>query len=304
MPRLSILTPAYDRADTLPRLHESLLEQDYADFEWVLVDDGSSDGTGELVRGWAEESPFPIRYSWQENQGKHVAVNRCVELAAGELCALIDSDDTYTPGALSEMVGVWDSIPAAARDGFANVEGLRTDFDGNPVGDRFPADVFDSDTFEIEALHGVRGDTVGMYRTDVLRRFPFPDDLGWHVTPSLIWNRIAARYRTRFVNRVWSLTGYAGGGLSDRETELRLRYPEAQLVYWDEYAAMPRRMTPRNRLRANANRCRYALHSRRFAIAAPWRSPTPLWALAALPAGSLLFLRDLWRSRRPGGAGR
>lgn len=294
---VSVLTPAYQRADTLPRLYESLRGQTFGDFEWVLVDDGSSDGTAELVENWRREAPFPIAYHWQENAGKHVAVNRGVELAGGEYCALIDSDDWYTPEALEEMVACWRGIPAARRDRFANVEGLRVDTDGNLVGERFPADVFDSDTFEVEALHGIHGDTIGMYRREVLSEYPFPEDLGWHITPSLVWNRIAACYETRFSNRIWSYTDYQSGGLSARDTELRLRFPQAQLAYWREVAAMPRRMTRSVRYRANANRIRYLLLTGAGPGSLLVDTPTRAWAAAALPAGAVLYLRDRRRMR-------
>lgn len=299
-PLISVVTPTYERAATLPRLYESLLRQLPVDFEWVVVDDGSDDGTGELLRGWEGEAPFPIRCSRQPNQGKHAAVNRGVERARGRFCAVMDSDDWYAPEALARMVACWESIPAERRDEFANVEGLCAGPDGELLGDRFPADVFDSDAFEIEFLHGVEGDKVGMYRRDVLAAFPFPEDLGWHVRPGLVWNRIAARFSSRYVNEVWGHKEYLAGGLTERGDELRLRLTAAQLAYWSEFAAMPRRMTPRSRLRANANMLRYALAERRSLRGAIGASPTPAWALAAAPAGLLLRLRDRRRARGKG----
>jgi glycosyltransferase involved in cell wall biosynthesis len=296
-PRLSVVTPTYERATTLPRLYESLLRQGAEGFEWIVVDDGSEDGSGELVRGWATEAPFAVEYRRQENSGKHTAVNRGVELARGEFCAVMDSDDWYAPRALERMLACWDSIPAGRRDGFANVEGLCAGLDGEPLGDRFPAAVFDSDAFEVEFLHGVRGDTVGMYRRDVLREFPFPEDLGWHVRPGLVWNRIAARYSTRFVDEVWAHKEYLPGGLTDRGADLRLRLTAAQLAYWSEFAAMPRRMTRRNRLRANANSARYSRWEGISLRRAVTDSRRRGWALAGVPFGLLLYLRDRCRVR-------
>ena len=296
-PRISVITSTYQRAAELPKLYESLLAQTYGNFEWVLIDDGSSDGTGELVRGWTREAPFPLTYDWQENRGKHAAVNNAVRRARGEFCALIDSDDWYLPEALERMVAEWEAIPMEQRAEFANVEGLRVDGSGELVGDRFPADVFDSNAFELRALHGVHGDTIGMYRRDVLSRYPFPENLGWHVTPALVWNRIAARHRSRFVNEIWAGTGYEAGGLSTRETELRLRFPEAQLLYWSEFAAMPRPMRRLQRLRANANCIRYSLLTGTGLRAGVAASPTRPWVFLATLAGVLLYLRD-WLHRR------
>lgn len=294
---ISVVTPTYERAATLPRLYESLLAQTMRDFEWVVVDDGSSDETGELVRGWQHEAPFRIVYDWQPNAGKHAAVNRGVAQATGGFCAVMDSDDWYVPAALERMLHHWNAIPADRRAGFANVEGLCADPDGALVGDRFPAEVFDSTTFEIEVVHGVGGDKIGMYRRDVLLEHPFPEDMGWHVTPALVWNRIAARYRSRFVDEVWAYKEYLAEGLTGRETELRLRFAAAQLVYWREFAAMPRPMPVRARVRANANYVRYSLWER-----VPLREQlrrSPAWALtvATWPLGALLHARDRRRAR-------
>lgn len=295
---ISVVTPTYDRAATLPRLYESLRAQTAQDFEWVVVDDGSSDGTGELVERWAAEAPFPIVYRWQPNEGKHAAVNRGVEHACGELCAVMDSDDWYAPAALERMVHHWEAIPAARRGEFANVEGLCADPDGAVIGDRFPAEVFDSNAFEVAVRHRVKGDKVGMYRRDVLMSYPFPEDIGWHVTPAIVWNRIAARYSGRFVSEVWGYKEYLASGLTGRETELRLRYAEAQLVYWREFAGMPRPMPLKARMRAHANYVRYSLLLRHGPRRLVGDSPDRRWTLSAVPFGVGVWLRD---RLRPGG---
>jgi glycosyltransferase involved in cell wall biosynthesis len=299
-PAISVITATYQRADTLPRLYRSLAEQSFGDFEWVVVDDGSSDGTGELVREWERQAPFPVRYLWQPNAGKHAAFNRCVEQARGRFCALIDSDDWYMPEGLAGMHECWESIPAERRQEFANVEGLRVDADGELVGDRFPEDVFDSNVFELAVVHRVRGDTIGMYRRDVLREFPFPEDLGWHVSPDLVWNRIAAHYSTRFANRIWAYTDYQEGGLSARVTELRVRHARPQLLYWTEFAAMPRPMPLSAKVRAHANRARYWLLAGRPNGQLTGGAGAG-WALATLPLGVGLYWRDRWRTRGDSG---
>lgn len=298
--RISVLTTAYQRAGTLPRLYRSLAEQTLQDFEWVVVDDGSDDGTRELVDSLREQASFPVVYEWQPNQGKHAAVNRAVELASGEFCAIIDSDDWYKPDGLERMLVAWESIPPPRREGFADVEGVRVDPDDQLVCDTYPEDVFDSDAFELIAWHGVYGDKIGMFRREVLAEFPYPEDAGWHVTPQLVWNRIARRYATRYVNEVWAYTDYRSGGLTDRETELRLRFPQSQLAYWREYAAMPKRMRLRNRIRAHANCVRYWLLEG-LGIGGQLRSsPSRGWTLLAWPAGLLLYLRDRrWLARHP-----
>ncbi|HYH62974.1 MAG TPA: glycosyltransferase family 2 protein [Solirubrobacterales bacterium] len=295
---MSVVTATYQRAGTLPRLWDSLLAQDAVDLEWVVVDDGSTDGTVELIRAWQEEAPFPVIYEWQRNQGKHAAINRGVEAASGEFCAVMDSDDWYVPGALASMLAHWRAIPAGMQDQFASVEGLSAEPGGELVGDRFPQPTFDSNTFEIDAVHGVQGDTMGMYRRDVLLAHPFPEDLGWHISPALVWNRIAARYSTRFVNEIWAYKEYLPEGLSERDTELRLRYAAAQLLYWREFAAMPRPMPLRAKLRAHANYVRYSLVEKKTLREQFEDSPSRRWTALAWVIGALLLTRDRVRVRR------
>jgi glycosyltransferase involved in cell wall biosynthesis len=299
MPLVSVLTATYDRAQTLPRLYDSLRMQTLSDFEWIVIDDGSHDETAGLVAGWAGAAGFPIRYEWQPNRGRHAALNRAVELAAGHFCAIIDSDDWYRPNALERMVATWDSIPADRRGSFANVEGLCEHSDGSPVGTAFPRDVFDSDAFEIVERYGCTGDTKGMYRRDVLAAFPAPTDLGY-VTAALVWNRIAAQYRTRFVNEVWACNGYQAGGMTDHEGELVVGAPHAWRVFWSEYAAMPRRVSLKKRVRAHANYVRHSLNAGTRPRQLVGEAPSKPWLAVAAPLGAALSLRDRRRLRGGG----
>lgn len=84
-PFFTILTPTYNRAGTLHRVYESLCQQTFKDFEWVVVDDGSTDNTHASVLAWQARAAFPIRYVWQNNQHKKTAFNRGVREARGEL---------------------------------------------------------------------------------------------------------------------------------------------------------------------------------------------------------------------------
>jgi glycosyltransferase involved in cell wall biosynthesis len=125
MPTFTVFTPSYQRAKTLPRVYESLQSQTFTDFEWLVIDDGSTDNTRALVAGWQQDARFPIRYLFQKNAGKHVAYNRAARLARGELLVTLDSDDSCLPNALERFYFWWQSIPSAQRDGFAGVTPLK-----------------------------------------------------------------------------------------------------------------------------------------------------------------------------------
>lgn len=200
--RFTVFTPTYNRAHTLPRVYESLKRQTFRDFEWLIVDDGSTDNTRELVEGWQRENPFLIRYFWQENAHKKAAFNRGVQEAHGELFLTLDSDDEALPGALRILNQHWRNIPEAERDRFSAVTGLCIDRAGVVVGSRFPVDVLDSNSLAIRYRYRVKGEKWGFQRTDILRRFPFPEDVQGVVPEGVVWSRIASNYMTRFVNDV------------------------------------------------------------------------------------------------------
>ena len=108
--QFTIFTPTYNRAHTLPRVYESLLAQTFRDFEWLIVDDGSSDDTRELIGTWRQDGKISIQYHYQENQGKHFAHNLALQHARGNLFTVLDSDDECLPGALDLFASQWDEI--------------------------------------------------------------------------------------------------------------------------------------------------------------------------------------------------
>ena len=231
----TVFTPTYNRAATLGRVYESLRRQTFRDFEWLIVDDGSTDGTAELVETWRSTTSFPIRYVWQPNGGKHAALNRGVEMAQGELFLTLDSDDECLPVALERLKYHWDLIPIASRNAFAAVTALCEDQYGRLVGNRFPRDVLDSNSIELVHRHKVRGDKWGFTRTDVLRDYPFPVDRRAKDMPqSLVWDEIARKYSTRYVNEVLLINWKRPRASSTERAEAATRNARA-LARWHLY---------------------------------------------------------------------
>ena len=109
MATLTIFTPTYNRAHTLHLGYEALKKQTCKDFVWLIVDDGSTDNTRELVQGWMNhEKGFKIRYVYQENQGMHGAHNTAYRLIDTELNTCIDSDDYMPDDAVEKIVTFWE----------------------------------------------------------------------------------------------------------------------------------------------------------------------------------------------------
>lgn len=199
-PTFTVFTATYNRARTLPRVYESLSCQTYRDFEWLIVDDGSTDDTAHLVATWRKQSDFPIRYFSQKHEGVSAARNLGVKQARGALFLMLDSDDACVPNALECFKYHWDSIPLARRPGFSAVTALCVDQYGNLVGDEYPNSPTDSDTIESRYRLKVKGEKWGFHRTDVLRRFPFPAGDQLYLPEGLVWHAISREYKTRYVN--------------------------------------------------------------------------------------------------------
>ena len=110
MKTITVITPTYNRCNTLYRVYNSLLSQTYKDFEWLVIDDGSTDDTKELIQGYIEEDKINIRYYYQENRGKHIALNTAMKLVDSEYITVIDSDDEFVSNAFEVFISYWNNI--------------------------------------------------------------------------------------------------------------------------------------------------------------------------------------------------
>ncbi len=215
---ITVFTPTYNRAHTLPRVFDSLRAQTLSDFEWLVVDDGSNDKTPELIDAWSKRADFRVRYFRQEHAGKHIAHNRALREASGYFFACLDSDDSLLSDALENLAHLWQSIPEHDRSSFYGVGGLCCDQKGHIVGDSFPTDPFDADARALTYVHHVGGEKWGFGVTDILRRHPFPEVPGAHFIPEgIVWLSVAKTFKTRWTNKVVR-TYYT----NDRETEATL----------------------------------------------------------------------------------
>ena len=213
MKTVTVFTPTYNREDSLPRLYESLQRQTCFDFEWLIVDDGSTDQTAALVQKYLEEdNAFPIRYYRKENGGKHTAINYGVKEAQGLLFFFMDSDDLLTEQAVERLIA-WERT-IEDRSQFAGVSGNKGDLSGNLLGETFSGRQIDATNLERQALR-ILGDKAEAYYTEVLRQYPFPVFEGERFMPeSIVFDRIgAAGLKIRWVNEVIYLVDQRQDGL-------------------------------------------------------------------------------------------
>lgn len=168
MKTLTVFTPAYNRAHTISRTYNSLLGQTCKDFEWLIIDDGSSDNTQELVEGWIAENKIPIRYIRQENQGMHGAHNTAYRNIHTELNTCIDSDDWMPADAVEKIITFWKQY---GSDKFAGIIGLDQTEDGKVIGTDFPANLKET-TLQGYYAGGGSGDKKLVYRTEIIQQYP------------------------------------------------------------------------------------------------------------------------------------
>lgn len=299
----TVFTATYNRAHLLHRVYDSLVAQTFRDFEWLIVDDGSTDGTSALIEAWRDEADFPIRYYHQKNQGKHVAYNHAVPHAQGRFFLTLDSDDACVPQALERLKRYWDAIPHAEKPRFSAVTVLCMDEEGRIVGDRFPHRITDSDSLELQFRLKVRGEKWGFQRTEVMRDYPFPvpDRKLSHVPEAIVWNRIAREYKTRFVNDPLRIYHTEADHITAPVNIGRNAYSYmlGNLMKLNEHIDYLRH-APIAFLKSAANYVRFSLHVRKNLIdimASVENQPARLLCLAAFPLGCGVYLRDVRRGR-------
>lgn len=225
MPTLTIFTPTYNRAYCLHLGYEALCRQTSKDFVWLIIDDGSTDGTETLVRQWQKEGKVQITYHYQENQGMHGAHNTAYRLINTELNTCIDSDDYMPDDAVEKIVNFWKE---KGNDKVAGIIGLDTNFSGEVIGKRLPEDR-ERTTVARYYAEGGCGDKKMVYRTEVVKRYPpypiFPGEkylsLGW------LYEQIDQDYELLVLNEPLVRVEYQPDGSSMNMLRQYIRNPRS-----------------------------------------------------------------------------
>lgn len=229
----SVFTPTYNRAHTIGDTYEHLCKQTYYDFEWIVVDDGSTDGTEKLIHQWLREDKIRIVYIKQSNGGKHRAFNRAVQIARGKIFICLDSDDYYEEDALTVIASCYEEIKYNRE--IVGFSCLSADGQGNLIGTCFPADKFVCSHYKLYHDYQVKGDKGLIYYTDILKQYPFPEiENEKFVTEALVLNRIARKYKIYCINRILCRVFYRSDGLSGKYAQLCEKNPRGYALYLNE----------------------------------------------------------------------
>lgn len=293
MPTLTIFTPAYNRAHTLGRTYDSLCRQTDKDFLWLIVDDGSTDGTGQLVSGWISEAVIPIRYVYQDNQGMHGAHNTAYRNIDTELNVCIDSDDWMPDDAVEKIIGFWRN---QGSDKYAGMIGLDAFADGTIVGKPFDRTLKHTKLRDYYEKYSGRGDKKIVYRTEVVRNYPdYPVFEGEkYFGLAYKYYLIDKDYDLLTFNDVWAIVEYQQDGSSMGMWKQYWNNPKgfAYLRTFD----MIETSSLKRKLMDNVHYVSHSIRSRNRSFLSD--SPCKMMTILSLLPGICLYLLNRYKVQR------
>lgn len=290
---LTIFTPTFNRASFLPRLYESLKRQTNKNFVWMIINDGSSDNTDEVVQGFIEENTVEIQYIKQKNQGMHGAHNTAYRNCKTVINTCIDDDDIMTENAVELILNKWNSID---RKKYSGIIALDAYFDEEILGSKFEVDFT---TLEDFYLNGGTGDKKLVYRTEVMNQYPeypiFEDEK--YVGLGYKYLLVDQDYELATLNEVVCLVDYQPEGSSNNMWRQYYKNPKGFAFLRKEQMRISK-----SQKRIAMDAAHYVAHSIR---AKNWyflsESPKKIITLLSIPVGVGLYLYTLYRNKKQGG---
>lgn len=286
---ITVFTPSFNRASLLPRLYDSLLKQTTGQFEWVIVDDGSTDETARVVNSMISENKLPIIFHTKVNEGKHLAINKGVELANGNLFFIVDSDDFLTEDAIDLILKSYPSV--IDNPELAGISFRRGTSETEFIGTQDTFSDFTANYNDFRYRLGYTGDMAEVYKTEILRRNPFPKFEGEKFCPeSLVWQRISTKYQMLWTSKIIYICEYQAGGLSDRIFEIRKKSPIATTLCYSELAkaSVPFSI----KVRAAINYWRFAKFLKGYTFYQKWKAIPGYLSILGLPLSKIFLIKD------------
>ena len=223
---ITVLTPTFNRGGgSLNNLYQSLQKQTIKDFEWLLVDDGSTDDTKNIAEEMRKKAEFPMRYIYKENGGKHTALNVGVKQITSELTFIVDSDDTLVPDAIETILQYHKKYKE--RKDLCGYSFLRRFPDGNINGKPFEPDEKVGTYIECRInADDTQADKAEVFYTRCLKEFPFPEYRNEKfLGEDLVWIRMAMKYQMVHINRAIYVGNYLEDGLTKNRRKNNIRSP-------------------------------------------------------------------------------
>lgn len=291
MKSITVFTPTFNRAKTLERTYQSLCRQTCDDFEWLIIDDGSTDNTKSVVDGWIKENQILIRYIYQENRGYCEARETAYKIISTELHVCIDSDDWMPDDAIEKILKLWKE---KGCDKYAGIIGLDAYEDGTIIGN-VPENLTESTMRDYYEVYGGSGDRKQVYRTDVINRYP--------QTPKFKGERfMSAAYKYLLIdedysllvsNDIYSYVEYQIDGLSSNEWNNRWKNPRSFACTF----SLGMRQTKSTKIALNSTLHYIACSVRAKNLYFIQESPKKLLTIVSLPVGVLLFFYYWYKTK-------
>lgn len=293
-PTLTVFTPTYNRAHTLPRTYESLCRQNCKDFVWLIIDDGSTDNTENLIKTWQEvDNGFEIMYRYKENGGMHTAHNIAYRLIDTELNICIDSDDKMPDEAVMLIINFWKD---KGSDNVAGLIGLDADFEGNLCGNYLPELSEKLTLDELEAVYKIFGDKKLVYRTKIIKSVPeYPEFPGEKLVPlSYKYILVDQKYPLLIFNKILCNVEYQTDGSSNTIFKQYLQSPNGFMEMRKIQMIYSRSFKRRFKACIHYVSSSIVLKNRCFLI----ESPKKIMTFCSIPLGFLLYLYILYNANK------
>lgn len=240
MIKVTVFTPTYNRDYIIENLYRSLQRQSFNNFEWLVIDDGSSDNTEKLFKKWTnEKNDFEIRYYKKENGGKHRAINYALDKARGELFFTVDSDDYLTDDALYK-VNNWEKSLDKNKKFAGIVANIGYDKD-KTINNFFKEEYLDLDllqryNYTENSKKVLDGERAYIFYTNIHRQYKYPEfDGEKFMTEAVVWNRMAHDgYLVRYYNDIIWVFEYLDDGLTKAGNKLFLENPRGYTLWLKE----------------------------------------------------------------------
>lgn len=293
---ITVFTPTYNRKEKIVRCYESLKAQTFRDFEWVVIDDGSTDGTGDIIKKWQEEeNAFPIRYFYQEHGGVHVAYNSAVKEADSEIFLGIDSDDWMPENAIERIADIWNGI----RDkGYSGIIALDSFEDGTCVGAPYPEGVTEIYLYENFVKYKNVGDKKIIQKTEYLKQAdPVPIIPGeTHGDPTYVMCQMDQFGKTYVTSECFCIVAYHEDGISHNIFHHYKNSPNGFRILRKMFLGFPNRslgFTLRQYIHYNSS----CILSKKIGLGFK-EAPSKCGAILTWPLGLLLALLILYKTRK------
>lgn len=222
--KISIITPSYNREKLLKNAYDSLIKQLNKSFEWIIVDDGSTDNTEEFVKKLIDENAIEIKYHKKKNGGKHTALNEGYDIATGDLIIILDSDDILTEDAVETILNDWKDYQGNEKIcGLSYKRKLLNGIEDKPL----PTSPYISNHIECRYNQGYFADRAEVYRTEIMKKFKFPVfDNERFLSEGVVWNAIGKEYDTVYMDKYIYICEYQPDGLTSGDSNLNFKNPK------------------------------------------------------------------------------